>query len=226
MLLSAGFTVTGRIVFEGRPANGANPEVSALRVGFAADNRFLPSGVGGATATDGAVTITGIHAGDYHVNVNPILTTAGPPPAVPAALQTLYVKSIRLGVDDVLNSGAHISGPPTSELQIVVGVNGGVLEGRVADDQQRPAINAMVVLVPAPFLRNRFDLYKAVATDTAGHFRLQGIAPGDYKIFAWHYVEDGLWCEPEFIRGYEGRGKTVRIEEGNNGSIDVSLIRE
>ena len=51
MLLSAGFTVTGRIVFEGRPANGANPEVSALRVGFAADNRFLPSGVGGATAT-------------------------------------------------------------------------------------------------------------------------------------------------------------------------------
>ena len=62
----------------------------------------------GVPAADGSFTLRGFGSGDYRVSVSSL------PPGV-------YAKSVRYGNVDVLNGGFHLSGPPQSPLEIVVG---------------------------------------------------------------------------------------------------------
>ena len=100
-----------------------------------------------------------------------------------------YVKSMRLGNADVLNDGLHLTGPPQGLLEIVIGTNAGNIEGSVLNDRQQAVANETVVLVPDPRFRQRSDLYKVLSTDSSGRFRMPGVTPGDYKLFAWENVE-------------------------------------
>jgi len=80
-------------------------------------------------------------------------------------------------------------------------------------DSTKPVENASVALIPGA--SDRRDLYKTAITDAAGRFRLTGIAPGDYTLFAWSDVPNSAWLDPEFIKQYEDRGKPLHIEEGS-----------
>jgi hypothetical protein len=104
-------------------------------------------------------------------------------------------------------------------------MNGGIIEGKVFDSRQQQESNAVVALVPdSQSLRNRTDLYKSAVTDADGKFRIQGIAPGSYKLFSWDYASDGAWFDADFIGSAEGRGKAVSILEGRNPSVDLTVI--
>ena len=81
-------------------------------------------------------------------------------------------------------------------------------------------------MVPETSQRSRLDLYKATASDRNGGFRIDRIAPGNYKLFAWETVEEGAWMDSEFIRSYEDLGKPIRIVEGGQESVDLILIPE
>jgi hypothetical protein len=80
------------------------------------------------------------------------------------------------------------------------------------------------VLVPDVYLRKRPTLYKFTTTDAAGAFRIQAIAPGDYKLFAWEEVEQGAWQDPDFLRIHETRGKAVTLREGTAERLQISPI--
>jgi hypothetical protein len=80
------------------------------------------------------------------------------------------------------------------------------------------------VLVPDSARRPRGDLYKNALTDEMGRFEIRGIAPGNYKVFAWELVEFGAWQDPNFIRLHENRGSSVRITAGGRQSTDTVLI--
>ena len=73
-------------------------------------------------------------------------------------------------------------------------------------------------------MRGRPDLYKKTRTDSSGRFRLFGIAPGDYKLFSWEQVEEGIWLDADFLRPLESRGKPVRVNEGRIENVDVTVI--
>jgi hypothetical protein len=47
--------------------------------------------------------------------------------------------------------------------------------------------------------------------DATGKFNMDGIAPGDYKLFAWEAVPNGAWMNAEFLARYEGRGVAVSV---------------
>jgi hypothetical protein len=61
-------------------------------------------------------------------------------------------------------------------------------------------------------------------TDASGRVHLEGITPGDYKAFAWEDVEVSAWQDPDFLRIYEDRGKSVRISEGGTAFLDLRVI--
>jgi len=138
--------------------------------------------------------------------------------------QDAYVKSIRMGNADVLDAGLHIAGPPDALLEVVIGLSGGQISGKLVNARGESLSNRTVVLVPEARLRHRTDLYKSLATDTAGAFRFQGIPPGDYELFAWENVETGAWQDPNFIRPYEGRGKKVLINENADENLELTVI--
>lgn len=212
VVVRPGVTVSGRLIIEGlQPGN----HPTNMRVGL----RFDPpttgpnfSPVGGVVGADGTFALTGVPSGTYRVTVNNMPGKS-------------YIKSARLGGQEVLNAGVRIEGPPQGEMEIAVGMNSGAFDAIVQDERQQPAVNVMVVLVPDPARRQRSDAYRTAFTDTSGRVHLEGIAPGDYKAFAWEDIESGAWQDPDFIRTYEDRGRAVRIPEGGAASAELRLIK-
>jgi protocatechuate 3,4-dioxygenase beta subunit len=227
-VLSPGSTATGTVILEGRTPSGQIPDLSGLRVNLVPDHPLLAF-ANGSALNGNSFTIAGIYSGDYRVGVDPVMRVGtGPPysqrPVVPAALENLYVKSVRMGGEEVLERGVHLQGQPPREIEVVLGVSGGILQGTVVDRRQQPFPNAVVAMVPAS--RRRTDLYKSTLTDASGGFRLMGLAPGEYRLFSWDYVEEGIWFDSEYLSSIETRGKSVRISEGTTESLELTVLGE
>ena len=94
----------------------------------------------------------------------------------------------------------------------------------VFDDLQKPVIDATVVLVPDAPRRQRFDLYYVDGSDASGRAHFAGLAPGDYRIFAWEDVPADAWQDQDFLRRYEDRSRPIRIREGGRETIDLRSI--
>jgi hypothetical protein len=209
-----GFTVTLR---RSPPINSL-PEPSSALVGamtFSADGRLVsvrePDGSPpNRSKGDGSFTVNGVPPGDYAVTV--------------ATKDDVYVESIRIGVRDVLGAGLRVDGPVRGALDIVIGLNGGSIEGTALGERRAPVSNVTVVAVPDGNRRYRSDLFKVTTTDASGRFRLRGLAPGSYEVFAWDDIEPGSWQDPEVVREFSGLGRAVRIEDGTRASVEVSVI--
>jgi len=61
-------------------------------------------------------------------------------------------------------------------------------------------VRSVVVLVPDAPRRERLMLFKTTTADTMGHFSITGIAPGEYKLFAWEQIEESAYQDPEFLK--------------------------
>jgi hypothetical protein len=136
----------------------------------------------------------------------------------------MYVKSVRFGPVDALNAGIRIDSRTTDRMQIVISSNAGALDGLVRDNLRNPVPLARVVLVPDLAHRQRADLYQNTSTDESGRFRLQGIPPGDYALFAWEAIESGLWQDAEFLKRHESAGKPIRIIENGRETVEILAI--
>ena len=259
--LERGIAIPARVVLEG--AN-AKADLRALRVSLRTDPLILgvADSLPASPASDGSLTLSGIVAGEYIVNVRPLMTlpraTSGgsAPPAVPgpgdAGMALLlgnsasgvslgdslpgrqalvspfppaYVKSIRMGDMDLMNGRLRVERQPISgQIEIVISLRPGQVDGVVVTDRGTPA-RGTVVLVPDGGKRTRLDLYKTATTDAAGRFRITGITPDAYHLFAWDDVESDAWLDREFMQAIEGRGMAVRVAEGTTTTTRVELIR-
>lgn len=160
---------------------------------------------------DGSFVFNGVGDGDYRLRVSEL------PPEC-------YLKSARLAGEDILADGLTVRHQqPSGTLDVVISTAGGQVEGVVLHEQQ-PFSGATVVLVPDAPGRDRSDLYESSSTDQYGRFVLQGISPGDYKLFAWDKVEGGAYQNAEFLQRYEDRGKAVRVDEGGHLNEQLELI--
>ena len=215
IVISFGFKLSGRFVIEGAPGN--NSQISFPRISELIrdpQGPGMPSGGPSFTppaAADGSFVLEGVGPGDFRVNVGGVQPDS-------------YVKSIRMGNADVLNDGLHIYSAPENPLEVVIGSNAGRIEGSVVNSRQETLPNRTVVLVPDIRLRQRTDLYKVVSTDAAGRFRMRGVAPGNYRLFAWESVETGAWQDPDFIRASENGGRSIQISEGSNEDVRLVVI--
>jgi hypothetical protein len=215
--LAPGFSVSGRYTFDGRSRSGDQPPLWSLRLApLVRDWYSAGMPIGGPFYNpppndDGSFMVEGVYMGDFHV------TVFGVPPDA-------YVKSMRMGDVDVLDQGLHLSRPPENPLNIVIGLNAGTVSGSVANAKQEAQPGRTVVLVPDLRNRLRKDLYKVAMTDSSGQFRIQGITPGEYTLFAWDNVEKGAWQDSDFLRTYENQGTPVHIAEGDNQSMSLVVI--
>lgn len=204
------FNLGGQVRIEG----SARVRISDLRVLAESDHDF-PSPA--TVADNGAWTLRGMTQGLYHLNV------LSPPAA------GLYLKSIRLGTADILDSGLDFTaGPAGGEISIVLSANGGRIEGTVENENSEPVPGGMVTLVPdgpaTPFRRQR--LFKSTTTGDGGVFRFRGVTPGTYRLFAWDQVEPrAVEFDPEFVKPFEAAGKTLAVGENAAEKVTLPLIR-
>jgi hypothetical protein len=218
--VTPGFRVSGRVIVDGESRDDGDP-TGARRVNLHRDPDIL--GMPSAAPTfsfpsaDGSFVLEGVSFGDFRV-------TVGRPERVQSLPQDMYVKSMRMGNQDVLENGLHLSGQPRDLLEIILGANGGRINGIVMNARREPLAGATVVAVPNASDRSKSDRYKKVASDTSGRFRLQGLAPGEYTVFAWDDIEEGAWQDPDVMRAYESRGTSVRVRDGNDENVQLTVI--
>jgi len=223
MVLMNTFSVAGTVTFEGSlPAANSRTDTLSLNLYPMSADLTAPSAIR-FPAANGAFRFEKVMAGDYRVEVLPVLSVP-PSSLLPAVFENVFVKSVTLDGKDVLNEGLHLEAAPRRNLEIVISTNGGVLDGSVLDADASPRANVTIVAVPSAPRRRRGDLYKYVSTDDEGRFVLTGLAPGDYKLFAFERVEEGAWQDAEFIKLFEDRGTTVRVQEGRRSTADIRII--
>jgi hypothetical protein len=124
---------------------------------------------------------------------------------------------------DVLG-GLQLDSQPQEQLEFVLGTKPGSIEGVALNEKHQGLANVTVVAVPEMAYRRRTNLYKRVSTDPSGRFRIQGLRPGEYKVFAWEDVEKDAWFDPDFMRAYEGRGTLVTVREGASATVEPVII--
>ena len=181
---------------------------SGLTINLIAEEGTM-GGAGTQAKADGGLALQDVNSGTYRVNVS------GFP-------EEYYVKSVKLGGVETLDTGMAIDSPSPGVLEIVLSSQGGSITGAVFRDHQPTA--ATVFLVPNPPRRNRQDLYSMKATKADGTFSLLGLPPGDFKLFAFEDPEPGLLADASLLQPFEAKAQTVHIEDGASQSVQLELI--
>jgi len=224
--ISSGIDIPVNITLEGTPPKNM-PNVANLIPTLWRNPTLLGAPSMPATAGSPPV-LRNIAPGSYHVYLNPLLQPlqgANPVNAL-AAWQGAYVKSMKMGDVDVLTGGLRLERQPEAPLDIVIGANPGTLNGLVLNEARLPIAGAYVTLFAnnPPDRLYRTDMYKVTGTDNQGRFQLQGLPPGDYKVFAWENIENGTWIDSTFLRLNEERGTTIHIDEGQVQTATLPII--
>jgi hypothetical protein len=132
----------------------------------------------------------------------------------------LFVASIRQGILDLLPRPTELIKnvrDNAGDLNIQLSGRSARAEGVALDPAGKAVPDAQVVLVPTTF-RNREDRYYSVYADPGGNFRITGIAPGSYVVFAFEDLDAGAYFAMTYDEGIGNRwllrGRRLVLNDG------------
>jgi hypothetical protein len=187
----------GQALGQGRGRGGIpapSGQASARRVVLWRSSNEITQKIEQAVDQDGTFEIPEVGPGFFDVFVEPL--TDG-----------LYVASIRQGIQDLLQRPTELTKNARNnfgDLNIQLSGRSAIAEGVALDRAGRPVPGTQVVLVPT-VLRNREDRYYSVYTDPGGNFRITGIAPGTYIVFAFEDLDQGAYFAMTYDDGIGNR---------------------
>jgi hypothetical protein len=205
LTLEPGATLRGSATTEGV----AQDKIARILVGLepedGGETRF------GEPDAGGGFTIAGLAPAVYRIGVA----------RMPAGV---YLKAIRQGSAD-LTAVARLdmrAGAAPLELVFASGVGGVTGTASGAGAGLEPIA---ITLAPVAPLAGRADLIVTVDADNpAGCFRIQGVAPGAYRLFAWELADTALAESQEFRALLESRASPVEIRPGESAVVNPTLI--
>jgi hypothetical protein len=197
--LEQGVTVTGTVKIVSATERKLTRDIGAQLVrDVTTDGVAYFSGAAPRTGDGTSFRLTDVPPGNYRVQLTP------PAP--------FYVKSVTLGGRDISNSDFMVA-PGAGNIEVVLADDGGAVEGDVStDDGPSPAW----VLVQKDGVSSR-----NARTDASGHFKIDNLPPGDYKVYAWDDNSNVEYGNPEWMR-QNGKGVAVSVAPGQTASVKVS----
>jgi hypothetical protein len=130
-----------------------------------------------------------------------------------------YVVSAEVDGQDILSADLEVRGD--INLNVLLRTPGGSLEGTVLNPKNERVADAVVVLIPNFPVTPNSRLYRSTTSDLNGRFRIQGIAPGDYRVFAWPDLQENAYRNAEFMKVFADRGTAIQVEEGARHSLAI-----
>jgi hypothetical protein len=213
VVLDGGITVNGRFMVESGELPPANTLRVLMRVMANGAQNFIGYSPSIQPAADGTFTLTGVLPGQYRITVQP------------PATQDFYVKDVRYDRAEALSNPVDVSrrNSDAATMEIVLSRAVGQVDGVIVDERSQPVSGVQAVLIPDND-RVRTELFKAATTDQTGRFTMRGVAPGDYKLFAWDGLENFGYFDPEVLRRSESLGKAVRVAEASKQTVEARII--
>jgi len=179
---------------------------------FTADGSMASPGTARVKG-DGSFELKNVLPGPYSIEVT----------GDSKAMSDSFVESVVAGTKDVIDTGLKVAGG-TISIDVAVSFEGGVVDGSVVNDKNEPIANAVVVAVPEAKYRKQGNRYQRVTTDQGGRFNMRGLRPGEYKLFAWEFLEDDDFFDAEYLKSYEDRGITIHLEKSGQQSTSLKVI--
>jgi hypothetical protein len=223
--LNPGLDLPGEIVVE----DNAQIDLTTLRVSLQGTNTSsLMTGAG--TAGGGPSQFTfGTQASDKvgadgKFTLHNLFPDASRPTITPLP-NGFYVKSIKFGEQEVLESGLDLSRGAGAALKITLSGQAGNITGTVNGDDGNPFSGATVVLIPKSDARRAVSqFYRNASSNQQGQFTFRNLDPGDYKIYAWEDVENSAWMDPEFVKPYESKATEVTLAPAGQQQLQLKTI--
>ncbi len=223
LLHSPAATIRGKIRTQSKPGDAPSAHYVSLRHidgGEDYSEAFtlvLDGSAGGLgvsqTKSDGSFELKNVTPGLYDVEVT----------GNTRDVSNSYVESITVGSKEFAESGLAVNGG-TIPLTITLSSGAGIVEGSVVKEKNEPVANAIVIAVPEAKYRKRKSYYQKGSTDQQGRFRLRGLRPGNYTVFAWETLEDEQYLDPEFLTKFEESGTLVKVEKSSRQSVTLKVI--
>ena len=169
----------------------------------------------GATpvAADGSFAVSSVPPGRFRIGA-----ISGLPP-------DFYIADVRQNAMSVFDSGFDIGSAVPDPLEIVVSNGAGVVQGIVEDGPSKTVAGAVVALVPESKRFENRALFANAISDASGRFTFRGVAPGDYRLFAWESTPANAYQNAGFIRKYESKAHIVHVGQGGSVSAALALIK-
>jgi hypothetical protein len=129
-----------------------------------------------------------------------------------------YVKSVRLGGDDLIEKGVQLEKASTGRtIDVVISAASAQLDGSVSDDDNAVA-GAHVRVVPEPETPYNRSRVRTLKTDQTGHFSFIGLAPGTYRVLARYGGGAGS-------RVLKSEPQTVTLSGRDHKTMQLSLAK-
>jgi hypothetical protein len=158
---------------------------------------------------DGSFTLLDTPPGIYEVKVE--------------GMQASYLKSMRLGDQEINDRLLDLTKGTAFTLVVILGMDVGKIEGKVLTAKGGPAVRIQVTCVPYGD-QARGDFFRIATTDEKGSFRMPNVPPGKYKIFAWEDAPVGGPQAAEFRKRYEKQGVALKMIADGHQTVELTAI--
>jgi protocatechuate 3,4-dioxygenase beta subunit len=217
LTVTPSFTLRGSVRVDGdvqqlEQAQGKKMSFASLRVQLSPfEGTAFMAPPGGSPKDDGSFILENTSPDKYRVMVyNPPRGT--------------WIKSIRAGDQEVLETGMDASSGSPGPIEITLGLGVGQISGTVQAADQQPAAGSQICLVPEPPKPERPDLFRLVMADQTGRFTMESVPPGTYRVYAWSEIDFGRLQDPELLKKYETKAQKVTIKENGQEQLTLTQI--
>jgi protocatechuate 3,4-dioxygenase beta subunit len=210
LTLAPAVEIQGTLRVEGSAVKGG-PD--ALTVALARPGQFAGR-VQAVVGADGRFKLDPVIPGEWNLDVTGI--TRG------------YLKSARLGDQDVRFKTFQLAANNEAALNIVVSTRTAIVEGEVDAASSASGVadadRAGILIARADQYHTFTRFYYLAVADAKGKFHAQGIAPGKYKVFALEKMSATNFRTPEAADQLDELGATIEVDEGATVEAHPKLI--
>ena len=203
-------TVTGTLKVEGQ--QGAESQAISLALTQAEPIMGMPGGTASARVSQGAFKITGVTPDIYYLNVS------GLP-------EGSYLKSVRVGNQEVIDKGIDLTAASgTANFDVTLSTKGGSVEGTVSAGGDA-APGSYIMLLADPLKPGQPYLNRSSTSDQDGKFTIKGLAPGDYKLYAFAEAQPEIAADLELIKPFESNAVKISISESGTEQAELKVLK-
>jgi hypothetical protein len=104
-------------------------------------------------------------------------------------------------------------------LEVTVSAAAARVDTVVLDNDGKPGWHAVVALIPKDGPQTVVQ-----TADENGILSFKGLKPGEYRLLAWEDVETGAPYDPDFVKPFEGRAKSVKLDAAGHEAVQLKAI--
>jgi hypothetical protein len=136
-----------------------------------------------------------------------------------------YVKRLRYGAIESPDTEFSLSADGNT-LEVTLSSRGAAVNGVVRRDGAAGPATPQVVLLPdrSDTELKPYDIHVGTVDQSGGFAVKEPVRPGEYMLYAFDGVPDGVWTDAEFMKEIGSKGVHIKVDEGDAKTVDLPLI--